>query len=109
MLSAQSPINALDAMSGPMVPLSYSNSCVYSEYFTSGNYLYASDTNSKIIGYGVTTTNVLRAKLHIVTFGIGTNAHFKLWTCEVFDPPQPPWKPSDGTIFIEPSTWITDP
>ena len=74
-------------------------------------FIYANNSETdKLIGYKSETSQFAIAEMHVVTFGRGTNAIFKMWTCKSLDLPPPPWKPIDEYhIFVESSTWITGP
>ena len=105
---SQQTLQVSSEQESPPVPICYSNSYIYGEYFIAQNYIYAPGPGNKMIGYSKAVTNFVQAKLHVVTYGRGTNAIFKLWTCEVLDAPPAPWKAVDQK-FLESSTWVSDP
>ena len=108
---SQQIIKCKYTVDGPLIPIAYSNSFIYETLYNPQNFIYANNSETdKLIGYKSETSQFAIAEMHVVTFGRGTNAIFKMWTCKSLDLPPPPWKPIDEYhIFVESSTWITGP
>jgi len=90
------------------VPIAYSNEVKTIRYERVTGYIHPPGYTNMVIGQKTESTNVPSAIVHVVTYGVGTNAMFRLWTVEKLPPPVEPWYNAEWRWY-EDATWITRP
>ncbi|MCK9155119.1 MAG: hypothetical protein M0P12_03290 [Paludibacteraceae bacterium] len=90
--------------SEPIIPIAYSN------YIETIRYERAKETETNYFGFATfwEFTNAPVAIVHVVTYGNGTNAFFKLWSMERLPEPPEPWK-CYTWFSMRIGSWVTLP
>jgi hypothetical protein len=119
-------VASMPLFASPPVPIAYSNEVKTMLYERATNFLtvvvepytyYVTDTNgvatsvtTNVVCYELEgeTSNAPVAIVHVVTYGAGTNALFKLWSVETLPPPDAPWRNAEWNRYND-ATWVTKP
>ena len=101
-------VTSMPLFADPPVPIAYSNEVKTIRYERTTGYIHPPGDTNMVIGWKMESTNAPAAIVHVVTYGVGTNAIFRLWTVETLKPPAEPWRNAEGRWY-EDATWITRP
>lgn len=91
-----------------LVPVAYSNETRFVKYVRSDGYRTVTNCPYAMDVINCQVTNAPVAIVHVVTYGVGAKAMFKLWSVEVLKVPEAPWRNAEWKYY-EPQTWITKP
>ena len=90
------------------VPIAYSNEVKTIRYERDDGWRAVTNSQYAMERINFQTTNAPVAIVHVVTYGVSTNAMFRLWTVETLPPPAKPWQNAEWRWY-EDRTWITKP
>ena len=101
-------VTSMPLFADPPVPIAYSNEVKMVRYERDDGW--RQNTNNPLFMERINyqTTNAPAAIIHVVTYGVGTNAMFRLWTCEALNGPGEPWR-NPECVYYNNATWITTP
>jgi len=99
-------VASMPLFADPPVPIAYSNEVKTVRYEREDGWRSVSEFTVERINFQ--TTNAPAAIVHVVTYGVGTNAVFRLWSVETLPPPAEPWRNAEW-VYYQDATWITKP
>ncbi|MFB1502013.1 hypothetical protein [Thiocapsa sp. N5-Cardenillas] len=101
-------VASMPLFADPPVPIAYSNEVKTIRYDRTTGCIHPPGDTNMVIGWETESTNAPAAIIHVVTFGVGTNALFRMWTIETLKELGEPWRIAEW-LWYEDATWITRP
>jgi len=102
-------VTSMPLFADPPVPIAYSNEVKMIRYERDDGWKPVTNSAGLVLErINYQTTNAPVAIVHVVTYGVGTNTMFRLWTVETLKPPAEPWRNAEWRWY-EDATWITRP
>ena len=101
-------VTSMPLFADPPIPIAYSNEVKTIRYERVTGYIHPPGDTNIVIGLKTESTNAPVAIVHVVTYGVRTNAVFRMWTVETLNAPVEPWRIAECCWYKD-ATWITRP
>ena len=85
-------VTSMPLFADPPIPIAYSNEVKTVWYERDDGWRPVTNNSYWAERINYQTTNAPAAIVHVVTYGVGTNAMFRLWTVETLKAPGEPWR-----------------